>query len=303
MPRPRIPRAGVEYALDPRNHLERSSSGTTVTASRRARPTGTRRWPAGVRRSGAPSGTAKESGPRPTPRSVRSTVRSTPPCARRAWSRTAPVRAVAPPAPRVPTVEQRAPQAPRSVDEALLAADERVAPWSVVSPRWNGRGVGRAPCRTCRGPARRRAHPRPPARPRRRARVAASACGRPSRASEQVEELAADADARVRAAYDQAQPRSRTRTRPAAAHVAEARAADAEARADAAERLLAAAAAASEASFRHRAVAGATPWRRAREAASGVGGDGRGACGRGSRGCGRAPCARARDAGLRDHAS
>ena len=60
-------------------------------------------------------------------------------------------------------------------------------------------------------------------------------------ASESVEALAADADARVRAAYDQAQAAvADTLEARRAAHAAEVRAADAEARAEAAERLLAA---------------------------------------------------------------
>ncbi len=60
-------------------------------------------------------------------------------------------------------------------------------------------------------------------------------------ASESVESLAADADARVRAAYDQAQAAvADTLEARRAVLAAEVRAADAEARAEAAERLLAA---------------------------------------------------------------
>ena len=64
-----------------------------------------------------------------------------------------------------PDVEQRAPPAPRSVDEALLAAAERVRAAGASRRRAGApAGGGRAPCRACRGPAGRRAPPRAPGR-------------------------------------------------------------------------------------------------------------------------------------------
>ena len=144
-----------------------------------------------------------------------------------------------------PAVEQRAPLAPRSVDEALLEASERVRAMERRDRRAGARAGELAERRADRaedllGDARTRAR-RASERERRarngreRVRVAERV------ASEQVEALAADADARVRAAYDQAQAAvADTHEARRAAHAAEVRAADAEARAEAAERLLAA---------------------------------------------------------------
>ena len=150
-----------------------------------------------------------------------------------------------------PAMEQRAPMAPRSVDEALLEASERVRAMERRVAELE-REVASAERRADRaedllGDARTRAR-RASERERRarngRERVRVEA----STATEQVEVLAADADARVRAAYDQAQAAvADTHEARRAAHVAEVRAADAEARAEAAERLLAASTAASEA--------------------------------------------------------
>jgi hypothetical protein len=150
-----------------------------------------------------------------------------------------------------PAMEQRAPMAPRSVDEALLEASERVRAMERRVAELE-REVASAERRADRaedllGDARTRAR-RASERERRarngRERVRAVA----STATEQVEVLAADADARVRAAYDQAQAAvADTQEARRAAHAAEVRAADTEARAEAAERLLAAATAASEA--------------------------------------------------------
>ena len=189
----------------------RSSSGTTVSASRRARPTGTRRWPAGARRNGAPSGTARGSGPRPTPRSVRSTGRSTPPCARPAWSLTAPVRAVARPAPRVPpwSSARRRPRA-ASTRRCWRPTSASVL-WSVASLRWRRAvAAGRAPCGACRGPAGRRACPR-------------ASCGRARASCPWARERVQVVDRETVASWSRAAPRTRTlacvphTTRPQAA--------------------------------------------------------------------------------------
>ena len=168
-----------------------------------------------------------------------------------------------------PAVEQRAPMAPRSVDEALLEAAERVRAMERRVAELE-REVASAERRADRaedllGDARTRAR-RASERERRarngRERVRVEA----STATEQVEVLAADADARVRAAYDQAQAAvADTHEARRAAHAAEARAADAEARAEAAERLLAAATA-GERGDQGRAEPGR--WPRARPCAS-----------------------------------
>jgi len=150
-----------------------------------------------------------------------------------------------------PAVAQREPMAPRSVDDALLEASERVR----AMERRVGeleRALAAAERRADRAEdqlsdarvrARRASERERRARNgRERVRVAERA------ASEQVEALAADADARVRAAYDQAQAAvADTREARRAARAAEERAADAEARAEAAERLLSAATASREA--------------------------------------------------------
>src|SRR4051794_8258790 len=144
-----------------------------------------------------------------------------------------------------PDVEQRAPMAPRSVNEALLAADERTRALErqVASlERAVAAGQRRAEraedlLENARSRARRAGDRERRARmARERVTVAAAA------SSEQVEELAADANARVRAAYDQALAAvADTHEARRNARAAETRAADAEARAEAAERLLAAA--------------------------------------------------------------
>ena len=106
-------------------------------------------------------------------------ARSTPPCARPAWSRTAPGRAAARPAPRAPASSSArrvgAPQRRRRAAGGGLRALARRAP--------RGRagappGRGRAPCRARRGPAGRRA----PAR----AGAATANAGRARRARERV---------------------------------------------------------------------------------------------------------------------
>ena len=144
-----------------------------------------------------------------------------------------------------PDVDQRAPLAPRSVDEALVEADERVraAERRVAALE---RAVGAAERRAARAEdqlddARTRA--RRAGDRERRARLSRDRVRVAERvAVEQVEDVAADADARVRAAYDQAQAAVvDTVEARRAALTAEARAADAETRAEAAERLLAAA--------------------------------------------------------------
>lgn len=144
-----------------------------------------------------------------------------------------------------PAVEQREPQAPRSVDDALLDAADRVR---VMERRVAEleRAVATAERRADRaedllGDARTRAR-----RAGERVRRAQNARERVQvierETGEQVEMLTADANARVRAAYDQAQAAvADTHEARRAARAAEARAADAEARAETAERLLAAA--------------------------------------------------------------
>ena len=126
-----------------------------------------------------------------------------------------------------PAVQQREPQAPRSVDEALLDAAQRV--------RAMERRVAELE--------------REVAVAERRARGARERVQVVEReAVEQVDMLTADANARVRAAYDQAQAAvADTHEARRAARAAEARAADAEARAKAAERLVEAASADSAA--------------------------------------------------------
>jgi hypothetical protein len=150
-----------------------------------------------------------------------------------------------------PAVEQREPQVPRSVDDALLDAADRVR---VMERRVAEleRAVAVAERRAERaedllGDARVRAR-----RAAERSRRAQNARQRVQvverEAGEQVEMLTADANARVRAAYDQAQAAvADTHEARRAARAAEARAADAEARAGTAERLLAAAESASDA--------------------------------------------------------
>jgi hypothetical protein len=144
-----------------------------------------------------------------------------------------------------PSVEQREPLGPRSVDEALLESSELVRAMErrVASLE---REVAAAERRADRaedllGDARVRA--RRAGERERRARGARERVQVVEReAGEQVDMLTADANARVRAAYDQAQAAvADTHEARRAARDAEVRAADAEARARAAERLLAAA--------------------------------------------------------------
>jgi hypothetical protein len=150
-----------------------------------------------------------------------------------------------------PAVEQRAPQAPRSVDDALLDAAERVRAMERRVAELE-RAVAVAERRADRaedllGDARTRA--RRAGERERRARGARERVQVIERvAGEQVDMLTADANARVRAAYDQAQAAvADTHEARRAARAAEARAADAEARARAAERLVEAASADSAA--------------------------------------------------------
>ena len=145
-----------------------------------------------------------------------------------------------------PDVAQRAPMAPRSVDEALVEASERVrdAERRTVALE---RRLEAAERRAERAEdqlddARRRAR-RAGERERRargaRERVAVASRESTMAATETVEFVSADADARVRAAYDQAQAAVRdTLEARRATRAADARAADAEARAESAERLV-----------------------------------------------------------------
>jgi len=150
-----------------------------------------------------------------------------------------------------PDVEQRVPMAPRSVDDALLDAAERVRAMERRVAELE-REVAVAERRADRaedllGDARTRA--RRAGERERRARGARERVQVVEReAGEQFEMLTADANARVRAAYDQAQAAvADTYEARRAARAAEVRAADAEARARAAERLAEAASADSAA--------------------------------------------------------
>src|SRR4051794_35102636 len=148
-----------------------------------------------------------------------------------------------------PGVEQRAPMAPRSVDDALLEASERVRDAERRAAALERR-LDAAERRAERaedqlGDARLRAR-RAGERERRargaRERVAVASRESSMAATETVEFVSAEADARVRAAYDQAQAAVRdTHEARRSARLAEARAADAEARAESAERMTAAA--------------------------------------------------------------
>src|SRR3954454_25363808 len=117
-----------------------------------------------------------------------------------------------------PDVEQRAPLAPRSVDDALLEASERVRDAERRAAALERR-LEAAERRAERaedqlGEARRRAR-RAGERERRargaRERVAVASRESSMAATESVELVSADADARVRAAYDQAQAAIRDR--------------------------------------------------------------------------------------------
>jgi hypothetical protein len=145
-----------------------------------------------------------------------------------------------------PDVEQRAPMAPRSVDEALVEASERVRDAerraAAVERRLEAAERRAERAEDQLDDARRRAR-RAGERERRargaRERVAVASRDSTMAATETVELVSADADARVRAAYDQAQAAVRdTHDARRAARAAEARAADAEARAESAERLV-----------------------------------------------------------------
>jgi hypothetical protein len=172
-----------------------------------------------------------------------------------------------------PDVEQRAPMAPRSVDDALLEASERVRDAERRAAALERR-LDAAERRAERaedqlGDARRRAR-RAGERERRargaRERVAVRQRESTVAATETVELVSAEADARVRAAYDQAQAAVRdTREARRAARLAEARAADAEARAESAERLADAARAEVASGAAESAAVGAA-WAAAREA-------------------------------------
>ena len=144
-----------------------------------------------------------------------------------------------------PDVAQRAPLPPRSVDDELLAAAERVRAAELRAAALERRLLA----------AERRANRAEEAigEARRRARRATEREGRARRArdrvqvterqvrevtEERVEELVADTEARIRAVSDQAQAATRDATDARRAQqLAEARAADAEGRAEAAERL------------------------------------------------------------------
>src|SRR4051812_49139040 len=148
-----------------------------------------------------------------------------------------------------PDVEQRVPMAPRSVDEALLEASERVRAAERRAAELERRleAAERRAERTedMLGDARRRAR-RASERERRArgTRERVRVLERESRvaATEQVELLTADTEVRVRAAYDQAEAAIKDALKARKAQRdAEARAADAEARAEASERLEAAA--------------------------------------------------------------
>ena len=137
-----------------------------------------------------------------------------------------------------PSVEQREPMAPRSVDEALLAAEDRVreAERRVAALERALAAVQRRAERAESQLREARARARRAADRERRARRS-----RERSTSSQIERLSAQADARVRAARDQAAAAMEdARQARRAALAAETRAADAEARAEAAERLLAA---------------------------------------------------------------
>jgi hypothetical protein len=171
-----------------------------------------------------------------------------------------------------PDVAQRAPMAPRSVDEALLEASERVRAADRRAATLERR-LEAAERRAERAEdqlddARRRAR-RAGERERRargaRERVAVASRESRTTATETVELVSAEADARVRAAYDQAQAAVRdTHEARRSARVAEARAADAEARAESAERLAGAARAELASGAAESAEVGAA-WQAARE--------------------------------------
>ena len=148
-----------------------------------------------------------------------------------------------------PDVVQRAPQAPRSVDDELLAAAERVREAEARAAAARAAAAcGGAPCRAGRAGRRRGAPARAPCE---RARGSRAPCPR-SRAGDRAPGARAhrrarrgglaDTEARLRAVADQAEAATRDALDARRAQQrAEARAADAVARAEAAERLGAAA--------------------------------------------------------------
>ena len=144
-----------------------------------------------------------------------------------------------------PDLEQRAPQAPRSVDDELLAAADRVRAAEARAVALE-RALGQVERRAERaeaavGEARRRARRASEREGRaRRARERVQVSGREvlDVATERVEVIVAEGEARVRAAEDQAEAASRDAIAArGSAQRAEARAAAAEARAEAAERM------------------------------------------------------------------
>jgi len=148
-----------------------------------------------------------------------------------------------------PEVAQRAPLVARSVDEALLAAAERVreaeARAAALERRLATMERRAARAEDAVGEARRRARrasEREGRARRARDRVRVSERAVRELSADRVEEIFADGEARLRAAVDQADAAARDATDARRAQqLAEARAADAEVRADAAERLGAAA--------------------------------------------------------------
>jgi len=144
-----------------------------------------------------------------------------------------------------PDVEQRAPRAPRSIDDELLAAADRVREAEARAASLE-RALGHVERRaeraeTVAGEARRRARRASEREGRaRRARDRVQVTEREVRdvASERIEVIVSEGEARVRAAEDQAEAAGRDATDArGAAQRADARAAAAEARAEAAERM------------------------------------------------------------------
>ena len=172
----------------------------------------------------------------------------------------------------VPDFPQRAPHGPRSVDDQLAAAAERVreaeARAAALERRLSALERRAERAEQSAGEARRRARRASEREDRaRRARDRVQLAEPRVRAltAERAEELIADADASVRAAVDQAQAAARDATDERRARQrADARAADAAARADAAEQL--AAAARAEAAERIASNGTGAAWKAAREA-------------------------------------
>ncbi len=148
-----------------------------------------------------------------------------------------------------PAFAQRAAQAPRSVDDELIAAAERVreaeARVEALERRLHATERRAERAEQAIGDARRRARRASEREGRaRRARDRVQVSERTVRevSTERVEEIVADTEARIRAVTDQADAATRDVTEARRAQqIAEARASDAEVRAEAAERLGAAA--------------------------------------------------------------